>query len=403
MGNCVTRSNDELVLLGPEGKLEKTSELSNAGFVTLMIAGYVPVIPDALPADLAACIRRCLCAKSENRATAQELEGVLRQVQSLVEKDPKLIDYVFLFYDTEAATRKPSKMSVQQMDAYNNTVEDFPVPVELQTKRFSNEFLIANNGIACRIWDPKEKSADRRTITWNVVEKTWRYIMLPSVSVREHTALAIQDKVYYIDNMDNDFKVLSVTDGKVVVLPKLPMTSAIVWEEIGQVVCGVQTGLRIIYIGINIFLKQGIPLSVCVESFSTVNQEWQRFPVWPESRWSFAAVALDECVYVLGGETLGHGAMDSCVRLNMRTRTWEKRRSMPKARMKHCAFVINKRIYIIGGWSDKNKYVSRIVDIYDPERNSWEKVAFRADNSTCEPVYQKFAEPCAVLVTSPNL
>jgi subtilisin family serine protease len=106
---------------------------------------------------------------------------------------------------------------------------------------------------------------------------------------------------------------------------------------------------------------------------------WTRKKPSLEGRTSAAAVACNGKIYLLGGDTngpdYGGGRTDSAEVYDTVTDTWTPIASIPVAKEKHTAAVIDGEIYVIGGFSAG-------VYAYNPDLDSWSTKADLPVNST---------------------
>ena len=112
-----------------------------------------------------------------------------------------------------------------------------------------------------------------------------------------------------------------------------------------------------------------------VARFDTAAGRWQELTPLPEGRSSHEAVVVDDQLLVIGGWNMQGNkppvwhrtalALD----LNDSKSTWRSF-EQPFARRALGAAVLDGKVYVLGGLTDKGEAVGR-VDIYDPKTKSW--------------------------------
>ena len=81
-------------------------------------------------------------------------------------------------------------------------------------------------------------------------------------------------------------------------------------------------------------------------------------------RWPGVA-ALDNKIYVTGGQNDNYQPMFSVDCYDPDTNTWSHVANMNIARHEHGLVSLHGRLYAIGGWGVKS------VEFYDPDNNTW--------------------------------
>jgi N-acetylneuraminic acid mutarotase len=78
-------------------------------------------------------------------------------------------------------------------------------------------------------------------------------------------------------------------------------------------------------------------------------------------------------VYTMGGRNLQGNPIRTVTAYNVATNTWTFRRGGPAVAWTNGAAVINGKIYLSGGFSDRNAWtsLSGSLDMYDPATNTW--------------------------------
>jgi len=88
-----------------------------------------------------------------------------------------------------------------------------------------------------------------------------------------------------------------------------------------------------------------------------------------------AVVTFQNQLYVFGGGGPAFKSLNSVVVYDPKSDTWQSRADMPTARSGTAGFLINEKIYIIGGGfkkPDGNFQFLTTVEIYDPVADRWE-------------------------------
>ena len=106
--------------------------------------------------------------------------------------------------------------------------------------------------------------------------------------------------------------------------------------------------------------------------------EWQQKTDLPIGLTGSASAEVDGKIYIFGGGT--SGVAMSATKTNKTymydpsNDTWSEKKSMPTARAAATAAVYEGKIYVIGGYYDKNKILTRtnVTEVYDPQTDTWE-------------------------------
>nr|XP_026690312.1 kelch-like protein 12 isoform X2 [Ciona intestinalis] len=85
---------------------------------------------------------------------------------------------------------------------------------------------------------------------------------------------------------------------------------------------------------------------------------WNKVSFMIEQRWFAASAVLN-----------GGNELNSVERFNMRTHTWSKVSSMKYKRCGACACVVSGKIYVIGGYGDKESKMT--IEVYDETSKKW--------------------------------
>lgn len=134
--------------------------------------------------------------------------------------------------------------------------------------------------------------------------------------------------------------------------------------------------------------KKAIVISVVVfilllmqmESFARNN--WERITQLPIARRSFATAVLDNKIYLIGGTLFenkpGPYGLSIVEVYDPQTNTWQRIADMPTLRTGAKAAVVNGIIYVFGGYSAKDQKVINmkfpvLVEAYDPQTDTWSR------------------------------
>ncbi|XP_006825879.1 kelch-like protein 38 [Saccoglossus kowalevskii] len=112
-----------------------------------------------------------------------------------------------------------------------------------------------------------------------------------------------------------------------------------------------------------------------VRYYNPDNGLWNELAPFPGRNQRFQCVAVDNDIYVIGGQADHHAAhlsetLSDVWKYSSITDTWTQVTSLNKPRHGHGAAVLNGKIYVVGGkigWSKKFNDVER----YDPQLNIW--------------------------------
>lgn len=101
---------------------------------------------------------------------------------------------------------------------------------------------------------------------------------------------------------------------------------------------------------------------------------WDSLPHMPIGRIGAAGIAVDEKIYLIGGNAQNEGSVASVSEYSVNTGVWENKSPIPTPR----TFVAGAlgpdgRIYVVGGV--ENGVILNTVEIYDPSTDSWTTAA----------------------------
>ncbi len=102
-------------------------------------------------------------------------------------------------------------------------------------------------------------------------------------------------------------------------------------------------------------------------------RSWQSRTPMPTARSGVTAVALENQVYVLGGQNANGQALTTVERYDAENDTWTTLPSMDIARFNASAAVLNDKIYVMGGQGN-NSSVLQSVEVYDPVLQRWDTI-----------------------------
>ncbi len=109
------------------------------------------------------------------------------------------------------------------------------------------------------------------------------------------------------------------------------------------------------------------------ERYDPVANTWTSLPAMKYSALGLGACAINELIYVMGGRSIDNTvfytnlyAYDPNAAVD---NSWIKLTNMPIGRAGACVNTVNGKIYVIGGRNGTN-YI-RQIDIYDPSSNQW--------------------------------
>ena len=121
-------------------------------------------------------------------------------------------------------------------------------------------------------------------------------------------------------------------------------------------------------------------------SMGLAQEEWKRKADMPTPRCALNAAVVSNMIYVMGGANnygfhLSQGAMATLEIYNPQTDKWSKGPDMPTPRYSFTAGVVNGKIYVVGGASERDRRGKLItvsvktVEVFDPATNAWQKYA----------------------------
>ncbi len=103
------------------------------------------------------------------------------------------------------------------------------------------------------------------------------------------------------------------------------------------------------------------------------SQRWQELAPLPVARAGLAAVAYDNAIYAIAGET-EEGPSGLVERYDPATDSWTQLKDKPTAVTDVSAVLLGEKIFIPGGELPGGE-ITDVLEVYDPRRDSWEKMA----------------------------
>lgn len=116
-----------------------------------------------------------------------------------------------------------------------------------------------------------------------------------------------------------------------------------------------------------------------VEAYDPLTERWKKHASMPTERMWIDTEVVNNKIYAIGGEVSPrHGVPDAdqffarIEEYNPRTDRWRKRPDMPLLRFSFSTVAIDKKIYLIGGYTRDNGFKTLTsIDVYEPSLNRW--------------------------------
>ncbi len=112
-----------------------------------------------------------------------------------------------------------------------------------------------------------------------------------------------------------------------------------------------------------------------VEMYDPATNTWETKADMPTGRYWLSTSVVDGKIYAIGGIASLDGPVLATVEMyNPATDTWSTRSLMPRPKYALGTVVLDGKIYVLGGITqsaDGEYRVTRIVEIYDPETDTW--------------------------------
>lgn len=139
-----------------------------------------------------------------------------------------------------------------------------------------------------------------------------------------------------------------------------------------------------------VFFLFVITLFQSLQTVSAETVEWKERADLPEPRVGASSGVVDGKIYVIGGGTEKPGNYGNQTFVyDPKTNEWTRKADMPTERGGAATVTVDGKIYVMGGRS--NDGVVKTVEVYDPKKDSWEK----SDDLPFEnkvPAYRIYAE-----------
>ncbi|XP_055348649.1 uncharacterized protein LOC129595615 [Paramacrobiotus metropolitanus] len=363
------------------------NKLSDSRFASLIMDGYVPLVSESIPANLAACIQACLIHDPKQRISAAEM---LQQLRTPVCGSTQHI--LVYFYEIIRSKGSVSSQAGKQcfahiFDPATSKMQHVGIPEDLQKRYISEDFggrsiVATDTELLYNVITPSKVNVQNELVAWQVEKQIWQSTNLSSGCLMQHPVV-LRDKVYFwCGNADElTFVKAEISTGHA---RKLARPGG---ERFTSVRCGVALKKSVLYILADD--KAGMTRAMWLASFDTsfnnASGTWESLSYLPQPRRLFAMVTIDEDIYIVGGKLQElpdsttpfmekWPATGSCLRLNIKTRRWREIHSLIQPRWDHSACVINKRIYAFGGMTPDGKH-AQTMEMYDTELSTgWSTV-----------------------------
>ena len=125
-----------------------------------------------------------------------------------------------------------------------------------------------------------------------------------------------------------------------------------------------------------------VVLILLMEIKSFAGEGWELITKVPTKRKDFSTAVVDGKIYLIGGNLFGNRKGPFGMALveiyNPENNSWRRGADMPTDRAAPTTAVIDGRIYVMGGYTGidnrgKNFKVLKIVEVYDPKTDTWER------------------------------
>jgi len=111
------------------------------------------------------------------------------------------------------------------------------------------------------------------------------------------------------------------------------------------------------------------PIYTSVGALTGEGDQWVSKAQMPAARWAFAAVTVNNRIYVIGGHDSTETPKATTYEYDPAANTWATKANMANARANHAAAVVNNKIYAIGGHNGSTFLGP--VEEYDPVTDIW--------------------------------
>ena len=145
---------------------------------------------------------------------------------------------------------------------------------------------------------------------------------------------------------------------------RLPVRIVILWALIVVVVL-----IAAITISNNV-LKSASPSPTLPANALTNPPRWQSNPGLPEGRAAMGAVAYNNNLYLVGGDT-ATGVSGDLIVYNLASNEWKQLAAKPTPVNEVKAVLIGEKVYVPGG-KRADGSLTGVLEVYDPRQNTWE-------------------------------
>ena len=116
-----------------------------------------------------------------------------------------------------------------------------------------------------------------------------------------------------------------------------------------------------------------------VEAYDPLTERWKKRTSMPTKRTWVDTAVVNHKIYAIGGEVSPrHGVPPAdqfftrIEEYNPRTDRWRKRPNMPMSKFAYATVAVDKKIYLIGGYTRDNGFKTLTsIDVYEPSLNRW--------------------------------
>ena len=127
-------------------------------------------------------------------------------------------------------------------------------------------------------------------------------------------------------------------------------------------------------IGIGLCLLQAIAGEPTINGSNDLSPElkiqWTKKAPMPGYLYAFDAVTLGNRIYAVGGRGLDEGYNRYLYVYDLGKDTWETKKELLFSRSNHAVVALDDKIYVFGGNENRSK-----VEVYDPGSDSWQELA----------------------------
>lgn len=145
---------------------------------------------------------------------------------------------------------------------------------------------------------------------------------------------------------------------------RMPVRAVILWALIVVIVL-----ITAITISNNV-LKAASPSPTAPANTLTNPPRWQSNPGLPEGRAAMGAVAYNNNLYLVGGDT-ATGVSGDLIGYNLTSSEWKQLAAKPTPVSEVKAVLIGEKIYVPGG-KRADGSITNVLEVYDPRLNTWD-------------------------------